>query len=202
MAEQFVITADMVKFGETKTIKGLDGKSIEVKTVIPYEEKEEMAKEYVAYTTVLDDENYAVYNSYQTDLIEMLLICKYYTNISTDDMQDERGWRMLYDYLMTNEMMEKLHTVVYNDVSAVLRIIRYISSSLEKTFTAKHSLPVRLLKTFGSILSEEDMAETLAKSEEVNNVMLDLIGAYKEKSANKTMRTDGGMVVNFAKKKK
>lgn len=202
MAEQFKITADMIKFDEAKTVTGADGKSIEVKTEIPYEEKEQMAKEYAAYTMVLDEENYAVYHSYQTELIELLLICKYYTNIDTEEMQDERGWKMLYDYLMTNEMLEKVRCLVDKDFYRVLGIESYISDSLGKTFEAKHSLPVRLLKTFGSILTEEDMAETLAKSEEVNSVMLDLIGAYKEKSANKTMRTGNGTVVNFSKKKK
>lgn len=202
MAERFMVTADMIKFDEAKTVTGADGKSIEVKTEIPYEEKEQMAKEYVAYTTVLDEENYAVYESYQTELIELLLICKYYTNIDTEEMQDERGWKMLYDYLAANKMLEELRCIVQEDFYRVIGIGSYISDSLKKTFEAKHSLSVRLLKTFGSILTDEDMAETLAKSEEVNSVMLDLIGAYKEKSANKTMRTGNGTVVNFSKKKK
>lgn len=202
MAERFMVTADMIKFDEAKTVTGADGKSIEVKTEIPYEEKEQMAKEYVAYTTVLDEENYAVYESYQTELIELLLICKYYTNIDTEEMQDERSWKMLYDYLAANKMLEELRCIVQEDFYRVIGIGSYISDSLKKTFEAKHSLSVRLLKTFGSILTDEDMAETLAKSEEVNSVMLDLIGAYKEKSANKTMRTGNGTVVNFSKKKK
>lgn len=202
MAEQFVITSDMIKFGEAKTVTGADGKTIEVKTEIPYEEKEQMAKEYVAYTTVLDEENYVVYESYQTELIELLLTCKYYTNIDTAEMQDEHSWKMLYDYLAANKMLEELRRVVQEDFYRVIGIGSYISDSLKKTFEAKHSLSVRLLKTFGSILTDEDMAETLAKSEEVNSVMLDLIGAYKEKSANKTMRTGNGTVVNFSKKKK
>lgn len=202
MAERFMVTADMIKFDEAKTVTGKDGKSIEVKTEIPYEEKEQMAKEYVAYTTVLDEENYAVYESYQTELIELLLTCKYYTNIDTEEMQDERSWKMLYDYLAANKMLEELRRVVQEDFYRVIGIGSYISDSLKKTFEAKHSLSVRLLKTFWSILTEEDMAETLAKSEEVNSVMLDLIGAYKEKSANKTMRTGNGTVVNFSKKKK
>lgn len=202
MAEQFKITADMIQFGETETVTGADGKSIEVKTAIPYEEKEQMAKEFVAYTTVLDEENYTFYTSYQEALIQLLLTCKYYTNVDTEEMQDEHGWKMLHDYLTTNKMLEKLHSIVSDDVGRVLVIAFRISTSLESTFAAKHSLPVRLLKTFGSILTEEDMAETLAKSEEVNSVMLDLIGAYKEKSANKTMRTGNGTVVNFSKKKK
>lgn len=202
MAERFMVTADMIKFDEAKTVTGKDGKSIEVKTEIPYEEKEQMAKEYVAYTTVLDEENYAVYESYQTELIELLLTCKYYTNIDTDEMQDERSWKMLYDYLAANKMLEELRCVVQEDFYRVIGIGSYISDSLKKTFEAKHSLSERLLKTFGSILTDEDMAETLAKSEEVNSVMLDLIGAYKEKSANKTMWTGNGTVVNFSKKKK
>lgn len=202
MAERFMITADMIKFDETETVTGVDGKSIEVKSAIPYEEKEQMAKEYVAYTTVLDEENYVVYESYQTELIELLLTCKYYTNIDTEEMQDEHSWKILYDYLAANKMLEELRRIVQNDFYRVLGIGSYISDSLKKTFEAKHSLSVRLLKTFGSILTEEDMAETLAKSEEVNSVMLDLIGAYKEKSANKTMRTGNGTVVNFSKKKK
>ena len=202
MAERFMITADMIKFGETETVTGVDGKSIEVKSAIPYEEKEQMAKEYVAYTTVLDEENYVVYESYQTELIELLLTCKYYTNIDTEEMQDEHSWKMLYDYLAANKMLEELRRIVQDDFYRVLGIGSYISDSLKKTFEAKHSLSVRLLKTFGSILTEEDMAETLAKSEEVNSVMLDLIGAYKEKSTNKTMRTGNGTVVNFSKKKK
>lgn len=202
MAERFMVTADMIKFDEAKMVTGKDGKSIEVKTEIPYEEKEQMAKEYVAYTTVLDEENYAVYESYQTELIELLLTCKYYTNIDTEEMQDERSWKMLYDYLAANKMLEELRRVVQEDFYRVIGIGSYISDSLKKTFEAKHSLSVRLLKTFGSILTDEDMAETLAKSEEVNSVMLDLIGAYKEKSANKTMRTGNGTVVNFSKKKK
>ena len=202
MAERFMVTADMIKFDEAKTVTVKDGKSIEVKTEIPYEEKEQMAKEYVAYTTVLDEENYAVYESYQTELIELLLTCKYYTNIDTDEMQDERSWKMLYDYLAANKMLEELRCVVQEDFYRVIGIGSYISDSLKKTFEAKHSLSVRLLKTFGSILTDEDMAETLAKSEEVNSVMLDLIGAYKEKSANKTMWTGNGTVVNFSKKKK
>lgn len=40
MAERFMVTADMIKFDEAKMVTGKDGKSIEVKTEIPYEEKE------------------------------------------------------------------------------------------------------------------------------------------------------------------
>ena len=73
-------------------------------------------------------------------------------------------------------------------------------------FNRKNSLAYKVSIAFSSILDgNEDLAEAVARSEAVNNTMVDMIDAYNEQrreKKNKNIKLDNGAVISLAKKKK
>ncbi len=186
-------------------LSGKDGTRITVKKHIPYEEKEAMALELLVYTNATDEDALVMYDSYKKILLEAVLVAKYYTNIDMTDFGEEDGWHVLMDWLTMNEVYNDLMTRTAEDRQLVTEMNRLMTESVRRTYASEHSLGTKVQKMLGAdVLSDEDLFSSMAKSEEVNNVMLQLVGAYREQQKadkNRKMDIGDGVVLNFAKKK-
>lgn len=188
-------------------ITGKDGTRVTVKTHIPYEEKEAMAMELLLYTNATDNETFVMFDSYKRVLLEAVLIAKYYTDIDLTDFGEDEGWCILMDWLVMNEVYGQLMEVTAEDRQMVTEINQLMTEATRTSYASEHSLGVKVQKLLGEgVLESEDMFTSMAKSEEVNNVMLQLVGAYREQQKaeknRKKMDIGDGVVVNFAKKNK
>lgn len=198
------ITKEMIPEVKTVVLKDM----IEVKQHIPYEQKEIMALEYVTYINNSDDTVGVMFDSYKRELIELVLICKYYTNIDITSLDGEEGMMMLHDWIMANDLYDAIHDAVFDDYYIVEEIANDMKKHIRAVYDAQNSIGYKAKKVLGPLLETENIVDALAKSEEVNNTMVDLIGAYnKQKEAEATkpakkQKLDSGLVVNFAKKKK
>lgn len=202
------ITKDMLPEVKETVLTSDNGVSIIVKHNISYAQKEKLAIELMAYINAENEDTHTMYTNYKEDLVEMFLICKYYTNIDISDMNTEDDWKMLYDWLVFECMDEKIMSVISHDYDVVYGMAMTIIRGIQKINDKNYSLFFQLQNLLGSLLEVGDITDALAKSEEVNNTMIDLIGAYnkqKQEEATKPakkQKLDSGLVVNFAKKKK
>lgn len=187
-------------------ILGKDGTRVTVKKHIPYDEKEAMAMELLLYTNATDDDAMVMYDSYKKVLLETVLIVKYYTDIDLTDFGEEDDWRVLMDWLVMNEIYNELMDRTAEDRQMVTEINRLMTNATRTSYASEHSLGVKVQKLLGDdVLENEDVFTSMAKSEEVNNVMLQLVGAYREQQKaekNRKMDIGDGVVLNFAKKNK
>lgn len=206
MEKTMQIVKENIPEAEVVELTGMNGNKVLVEKHIPYEHKEAMAFELFAYTSVTDEENGVMYDSFKKVLLECVLVAKYYTNIDISGMDAEENMMMLMDWLVMNELYEKLMDAVHEDYQMVQKMYEMMKHSSQMDFEAGHNLSLKIQKMLGMTVDNEDLAETLAKSEEVNNTMVNLIGAYKkqqEADRNKDkMPLGNGAVISLAKKAK
>lgn len=187
-------------------IIGNNGDRIQVAENIPYFKKEYMALELSAFLTVADEEQQIMYDNYKSLLLESVLIAKYYTNIDVSELGNEEDWQMLFDYLTINGVYDKIREVINRDYTIVQDIAEKMLKPTRELFNRKNSLAHKVSIAFSSILDgNEDLAEAVARSEAVNNTMVDMIDAYNEQrkeKKNKNIRLDNGAVISLSKKKK
>ena len=187
-------------------IIGNNGDRIQVAENIPYFKKEYMALELSAFLTVADEEQQIMYDNYKYLLLESVLIAKYYTNIDVSELGNEEDWQMLFDYLTINGVYDKIREVINRDYTIVQDIAEKMLKPTRELFNRKNSLAYKVSIAFSSILDgNEDLAEAVARSEAVNNTMVDMIAAYNEQrreKKNKNIKLDNGAVISLAKKKK
>lgn len=187
-------------------IIGINGDRIQVAENIPYFKKEYMALELGAFLTVADEEQQIMYDNYKYLLLESVLIAKYYTNIDVSELGNEEDWQMLFDYLTINGVYDKIREVINRDYTIVQDIAEKMLKPTRELFNRKNSLAYKVSIAFSSILDgNEDLAEAVARSEAVNNTMVDMIDAYNEQrreKKNKNIKLDNGAVISLAKKKK
>lgn len=203
--DKLKVTRDMVHQIGTHEYKDHDGNVFCVKSCIPYAEKELMALELSAFLMVTDEEHKMMYENYKSYLLEAMLIAKHYTNIDMTDMDSEEKWMMLFDYLTMNGFYDLMMKDIRDDYKIVCGISDRMSQPAKITFDRENSLSFKVSNLLGDALEQEDIATVLAKSDAVNNTMVDLIGAYNEKQhheAKKDIALQNGAVISLAKKKK
>lgn len=184
-----------------------DGTKIEVKEHISYDEKEAMAIELAMYTSVTDEDAAIMYDSYKKPLLECALIAKYYTNIDVSEMESEKDWKILIDWLTMNGVYGVLLDAVEDDYKMVKELYVLMRHATYRSYEESHTLSAKIKKSFASLLADEDIAETIAKSEDVNRQMVSLMGdamSFKENQTpkNDKLSLDGGAVISLAKKPK
>ena len=204
--EKIKITAESIPEIKVVTLTCKDGTYVQVKEHIPYDSKEALALELAMYTSVTDDAAEIMYDSYKKPLIECALVAKYYTNIDVSQMNEEKDWKILFDWLTMNGIYAKLFNAIEDDYKLVRELYMFMRCATYRSYEGSHALSMRIKKSFASILTDEDIAETIAKSEAVNNQMVDLLGAVTEKKENASTKNDklsldGGAVINLAKKR-
>lgn len=205
--EKAKINYDILKQEETVELVGKNGDKIHVRRNISYEEKEALAYELVAGVFVIDDEAKVCYTSYKKPLYETYLRVKYYTDIDVGNV-DEEGYAKLFDYMVMNELYEKVMNVIMYDYSrCVEEIVWLLKTASETVYEKQNSLGGKLEKVFGFLFTGEDLTEQIAAAEDINGKMVDMFKAVKERDeknallkGGKAKVSAGGAVLNMAKK--
>lgn len=192
---------------ETGTVELRDdhGNAFLVKRHIPYAQKEMMALEISAFLMITDDEKKMVYENFKSFLLETMLICKHYTTIDVTELGSEEKMCELFDYLTFTGLYGMMMETVAEDYRMVRAISDKMLTPACTAYERENSLTYKISNLFGDALNSETLAETIAKSDAVNNTMVDLIGAYrdqKDRNAKKEMALGNGAVISLAKKKK
>lgn len=204
--EKIKIAAENIPNVGIITLTCKDGSHIEVKEHIPYDSKEAMALELAMYTSVTDDAAEIMYDSYKKPLLECALVTKYYTNIDVSEMAEEKDWKLLIDWLTMNGIYHELFSAVEQDYKLVRELYILMRYATYHSYEESHTLSAKIKKSFASLLTDEDITESIAKSEAVNSQMIDMIGAAMERkekqpAKNDKIALDGGAVINLAKKR-
>lgn len=198
--EKAILDLNKVDFdNDTVSVGRVDDTVIVVKRRIPVAEKEMFALSLAESTQVFDDESGVAYKGYLYDVVFTYLFAKYYTNIDVSLYDSEEGHRQVYDFVVYNGIIrstEKLCEEYDDDVFAIEKMYNLIVEAAIVTTREKNSLSHKIKTSFASVLADEDLATSLAKSQEVNEQMVDVIGAViRDKKVN------GNVIpMKFAKK--
>jgi hypothetical protein len=175
----------------------LCGKVFHFRTVLPRKAKDWMALDLAELSLVFEENLGVCYEGYTHETALVFLVMRYYTDFQLDEYDDSESWYMLYDILESHGVLDMLYGFLLEDIQKVLKVYEKIKEAAKSTYERDHSLSYLVRKTFGSILSTEDITETIAKSGEVTNTMIQLMGAFNQLQP--TTNPKGG-IVSFAKR--
>lgn len=142
-----------------------------VSKMIPHDQKISMAEEYAQLVVIIDDSGLATYRDDAPVLA--YLKAKYYTDIDTEDVTfgaiHDYWIRHDIDYVISNHEHDVagLHE---RDFDAAKDMCRYMAGSVVDAWKTKFSLASLMSGVFN-----HQIEETIAKSNLVNNEMIDLL---------------------------
>ena len=134
---------------------------------------------------MFDEETGTVYEGYNKDLITLVHIVNRYTDIDVSNYDTPEGRYELYDILDSTGALERIHDIIDYDLDKVDEIYDAIVHGVKLTYERSHSLSHQIKQTLGSILGNEDIADTFAKALDVNAGLIDMMGAMKREKENK-----------------
>lgn len=174
---------------------------VHVKSYIPFDQAEAMAIEWAERSMVFDEENGFAAVGHMATIVEEYLILKYFTDFPLDDLSPEE----VHDYLHRSGTYDKLvRPIITGNMSPVWTMYCSLSENMKGQFEKSHSIGTLLKKTFGFLFTGEDISETLAKSADITNRMVEVMEVFKEHSKdtkkNSPKMKVGGVTLNFAKK--
>lgn len=134
---------------------------------------------------VFDEETGIAYEAYNAELIRTFLILKYYTDLELSKYDNPDGRAAIHDALASHGLWHEVMDIVDFDVDNVDMIALKLGSSARRCFEEKHSLTHMLMKTFGTLLGNEDLTQTITKAETLNGKLIDMLAAVqKQPTAN------------------
>lgn len=178
----------------------LGDKEVHYRRVLPRKAKTWMALDMAEMGLVFDEDAGLVYEGYTSELILVVLMVKYYTDLDVSAYEGEEGWYQLYDLLESHGVLDQLYLELAADLGLVKEVYRQIKKAATKTFEKKHSLDYLMSKSFGSLLGTEDIMTSVAQAEGVNTRMIDLLEAFQQRESPKRM-VDGNSLLKFSKRK-
>lgn len=171
------------------------GQETLVKDRIPYKEKMDAAEEFAALATVFNEELGIAYDSPLSDAVEKYILLKYYTGIDMSAYAEYDGLCQMMDDI-GEYPIDDLGSVVQEDWRVLWDLCYQVRSSVEAAFEKEHSLAHRIQTSFGFLFEGKDLTQTLAEAREVNEQMIDHLGAIAQ------VKTQPIDMAQYAKKKK
>lgn len=134
---------------------------------------------------MFDEEAGIAYEAYNAELIRAFLILKYYTDLELAEYDNPEGRCAVHDALASHGLWHEIMEIVDLDMDDVDVIAYKLGSSARRGFEEKHSLSRMLMKTFGALLGAEDLTQTVAKAEALNDKLIEMLAAVqKQPTAN------------------
>lgn len=159
-----------------------DGTQVKVRDYLPYAEREDAAAEYAARITIVaDEENGIVYNSYREEIELEYVIVKYYTNIDVSGATAEE----VYDYSNRSGLYERIDEIAGEDTIKTSDIGYRMSIAAGDVVRERGSLAYLVKNRLGYLIDPDKTAEMFARAEGLNEKMIDILGAAKERDAMK-----------------
>ena len=144
---------------------------------------------------VFDEAAGVAYESYNAEQIRAFLILVHYTDLDLAEYDTPEGRYAAQDAVASHGLWRKILDIVEQDVNNVDAIAARLRDSAKYCFERQHSLEYRLAKVFEALLGTEDLMETIAKAEDLNSKLIDMLGAVRKQPA---PMAGGGL--QFAKK--
>lgn len=166
--------------------------------VLPRKAKNWMALDLAEQALVFDEDTGLVYEGYTFELMLTMNMLRYYTDLDMSVYPDEESWYQLYDALESHSAIAFLSEELKEDLDHVLGIYAKLYEAAGRTFQQRRSLTYLAKRSFGSLLTTEDFAETIAKTKGMNGKMIDLLDAFQKIQTPKSMTASG--LIPFAKR--
>ena len=179
---------------ESKEMKVL-GQDVTVKNHVTYSEKMDAAEELVAMFTVFDEERGLCYISPYEEAAKKYMKLKTYAGLDMSNYNGIDGLCRLMDDI-DETSIEEFEKFVDDDWRALRDLAYTLYYNVEAVFEKEHSLEHRVKTSFGFLLDGKDLTQTLAEAREVNEQMIDHLGAIAK---TKTQPID---MAQYAKKHK
>lgn len=186
-------------FDYTKTVM-IGDTAIQVRNILRQHEREMLAMDISTVTLIFDEKSGLVYEGYNRDVMRMMCMLRYYTNLDVEPYDTAEGHYLLYDMLAATGVLEQIIEITHDDMEHVQKIFELLKESAQRVFEHTHTLPFQIQQSFASVLNGEDLSETLAKASTVNNQMVDMLGAFRREQMAKP--SVGGNIVRFDKRDK
>lgn len=186
------------KHFEPGSMMKLGKQAIRLRSALPVREKQELALDLAQAVMVFDEELGVAYEGYTYDTVLLVLVMRHYSDLDMTAYADEAGWNELHDLLASHGQIDPLYAIVQSDLDQVLAIYHRIRDAARLTFERRHSLSYKAGKAFASLLAEENLMTTLAKAEDINSQMIDMLGAYRK--THPTGQAPGGGTLPFGKR--
>lgn len=185
----------------TKPLLLNDGTDLTVKTWIPYDQREALAMDIVNTTMTEDEEAGICYEKYVADMIETFFILKYYSDLELGDYEMEYA-KKVYDWFTNNNHDRSELCEITGYRSDVEPIVDRLKNGVKAHIAGMNSTQAQIRKLIDSIYGNQGLIDELAKSTELNEEMISLLGAGMKLMENKKKgqvirKTEG---LNFAKK--
>lgn len=171
---------DKVKFDfNNAIIESVDiGNGIVVQKSISSKDKQEIALRRALFSIIDDQKNEITYLSYKDYLVQMYLIVKYYTNILEPQFSDSQAFYMFADYIISTGVYKSIMQVIHDDYEYTERIFNDVKQSMMCQIKNKYDVLSALKKSFGFLFTGQDITQTLAKTSELNNQMVNIMSEY------------------------
>ena len=171
------------------------GQEVSVKDHISYQEKMDAAEEYVAMAAVFDEDRGLCYMSPYEDAVKKYMKLKIYAGLDISNYSGVEGLCKLMDDI--DEMpIDEFEEFVDRDWTVLNGLAYTIYYNVECVFEKEHSLEHRVKTSFGFLLDGKDLTQTLAEAREVNEQMIDHLGAIAK------VKTQPIDMAQYAKKHK
>lgn len=180
---------------------GKDGTEVMVRTHIPYNEKLELAENMVEAIFMIHDDS-CWYLHFEERAIKAKLIVDKYTDLDVDDVSPGP----IMDFLINNELYEKLFDAIEEDLNVVENMFVSMQEAVGYTFDDDRSLSKAIRTSFGFLFNGEDITSSLAKAEMTQNTLLDAFSALKKVEQERATQIDNGSlnidgnIIHFGKK--
>ena len=171
------------------------GQEVSVKNHVGYQQKMDAAEEYVAMSAVFDEEHGLCYMSPYEEAVKKYMKLKTYTGLDMSNYNGIDGLCRLMDDI-DEVPIDEFEELVDDDWVIIYNLAYVIYCNVSDVFEKEHSLEHRVKTSFGFLLDGKDLTQTLAEAREVNEQMIDHLGAIAK---TKTQPID---MAQYAKKRK
>lgn len=170
------------------------GREVTVKDWIPYKEKLEWAEEFVGRAAIFDEDNGVLKWSHLKAAIAKYIFLRAYTNLDMTDYDGIDGLCQLMDENDRCEFAEIEKFIDVNDRMTIVDLAEKLYESVKISYEKSMSLEQKIKTSLGFLLDGKDLTETMAEARDVNEQMIDHLGAI--------MRQKPIDMAQYAKKKK
>lgn len=178
-----------------------EGKEYIRKERLTVKERHDMAYDLLAMGYVIDESKGVICPSQDFWMAERLLAMKYFYGVDVDALIDDDQRFAFIEYCEEAgiDWRDELHGGYQRDAEDIMY---YIVRRLEDEFRARSNIGLKLMQTFGSILTGEDIVHEASKVQDLNEKMLDMFEKIRNTDEEKQNDVSRGSVLNFAKKNK
>lgn len=179
-------------------VMSLFGKELHVWNRIKYKDKLEAANELASMMGVFDEVHGVAYINYMEDAVKWYIRLEYYTDMDVMEYKDYDKLAELMDIVEEADTHE-FEEFIESDFQTIDSLAYKLFCNAADVFDREHSIEYNIMKSFGFLFDGQDITETLAQAHEVNDQMIEHLGAIMSSKNTENKPID---MSQFAKKNK